>query len=275
MRTQEKLWRFARLSVHRASLLLGGHPRVPFPVLANSVPKAGSHLLARCLELMGLVYNRTHVHYLHPDERIEQAIRGTWLGEFLTAHIPYSTRWHNLLAERRGRVLLIIRDPRDVVVSHFYYVTYKDRKHRLRPYYLQLADDHARLMASIQGLTPSDGNPYGRLDNIARRFRSFLEWEHHDALVVRFEHLVGPEGGGSAERQEATIRNIAHHLGLPLSPEKVRFVAHNLFYRKSATFRKGSIGDWRNHFTEEHKRVFKELAGDLLIDLGYERDNDW
>jgi hypothetical protein len=29
-------------------------------------------------------------------------------------------------------------------------------------------------------------------------------------------------------------------------------------------------GDWRNVFTEEDQRIFMEIAGNLLIELGYE-----
>ena len=39
--------------------------------------------------------------------------------------------------------------------------------------------------------------------------------------------------------------------------------------------RKGVSGDWRNKFTPEHKARFKEIAGDLLIELGYEKDKNW
>lgn len=43
----------------------------------------------------------------------------------------------------------------------------------------------------------------------------------------------------------------------------------------SSFYRKGVAGDWKNHFTEEDKRVFKEEAGELLIRLGYEKNLDW
>jgi hypothetical protein len=43
----------------------------------------------------------------------------------------------------------------------------------------------------------------------------------------------------------------------------------------AAFLRKGVAGDWKNVFTEEDKRVFKEAAGDVLVELGYEKDNDW
>jgi len=40
-------------------------------------------------------------------------------------------------------------------------------------------------------------------------------------------------------------------------------------------FRKGEPGDWKNHFTNKHKIFFKKRYGDLLIKLGYEKDNNW
>jgi hypothetical protein len=43
----------------------------------------------------------------------------------------------------------------------------------------------------------------------------------------------------------------------------------------SSFYRKGVAGDWKNHFTEEDRRIFKEEAGELLIQLGYEKDLDW
>ncbi len=39
--------------------------------------------------------------------------------------------------------------------------------------------------------------------------------------------------------------------------------------------RKGVSGDWRGAFTERDRRIFKEEAGDLLVELGYEKDDDW
>jgi hypothetical protein len=45
--------------------------------------------------------------------------------------------------------------------------------------------------------------------------------------------------------------------------------------KKSGTFRKGKPGGWQEHFTESNKSEFKSQAGDLLMRLGYETDNDW
>jgi hypothetical protein len=45
--------------------------------------------------------------------------------------------------------------------------------------------------------------------------------------------------------------------------------------QRSPTFRSGKAGGWRKQFSPENKQLFKEVAGDLLIQLGYERDHGW
>lgn len=39
--------------------------------------------------------------------------------------------------------------------------------------------------------------------------------------------------------------------------------------------RKGIAGDWHNVFTDRDRAIFKEHAGGLLIEFGYEPNNNW
>jgi len=39
--------------------------------------------------------------------------------------------------------------------------------------------------------------------------------------------------------------------------------------------RKGVVGDWKRHATDDFRRWFKEEAGQALVRLGYEQDHDW
>ena len=43
----------------------------------------------------------------------------------------------------------------------------------------------------------------------------------------------------------------------------------------SSFLRKGISGDWENYFNEEAKDIFKKHAGQMLIQLGYEKDMNW
>jgi len=40
-------------------------------------------------------------------------------------------------------------------------------------------------------------------------------------------------------------------------------------------YRKGIVGEWRGYFTKENVDWFKEVAGEELIELGYEENNNW
>lgn len=43
----------------------------------------------------------------------------------------------------------------------------------------------------------------------------------------------------------------------------------------TAKARKGVVGDWLRHFTKEDGKLFDSLAGQPLVQLGYESDRDW
>jgi hypothetical protein len=45
--------------------------------------------------------------------------------------------------------------------------------------------------------------------------------------------------------------------------------------KKSHTFRSGKTGGWKSYFADGHKSLFKDVAGDVLIKLGYEENNNW
>jgi hypothetical protein len=38
---------------------------------------------------------------------------------------------------------------------------------------------------------------------------------------------------------------------------------------------KGQPGNWRNFFSKDDREIFKDIAGDLLIEWGYEKDLNW
>jgi hypothetical protein len=137
-----------------------------------------------------------------------------------------------------------------------------------------MRSDGDRLLASITGLAASDAGP--SLESIGSRLRSFAGWlDDQRTYVCRFESLVGPRGDGTRENQLREIAGLARHVGRELSEGRARAIADHVWSPRSATFHRGRIGDWRNHFDEAHVGAFKEIAGRELVRLGYERDLNW
>ena len=56
----------------------------------------------------------------------------------------------------------------------------------------------------------------------------------------------------------------------------MEMVATSLRTAISPTFRKGIPKEWKTHFNDHNKDLFKELdEGNWLVKLGYEENKDW
>lgn len=277
-------WRYVQKSCQyilmRHLIALSGMERVALRsgqrIFANSIPKAGTHLLRKVInQLPGVVPSWTY-HIDHQISGWQKQIQAVRRGQVVTAHLPWSTELAALLEQQECKLLLMIRDLRDIAVSGAFYGAYKDKSHRLHHYLNSLSSDDERLMASIAGI---DGHLLAdgiRSKSWGEHAEGFLPWFDDDAcLVIRFEDLIGESGGGSRSRQLQAISSIAAHLGVSLDEESLAKIADNAFSTRSRTYRKGQIGDWQNHFNEEHKRVFQQTAGDALIRMGYVENSEW
>jgi hypothetical protein len=163
----------------------------------------------------------------------------------------------------------IFRDPRDVVVSHVFYVTDMEERHVHHAYYTSLPDFGSRLNVSILGRPEADVE----FPDIAARFAPYLGWlDHPHVLTLHFEDLIH-------DRPGALNRILDHLLVRAPIPASRQIILDSLETsinpRRSPTFRSGKTGEWKKYFTPEHKKIFKDVAGELLIRLGYENDNNW
>jgi sulfotransferase 6B1 len=175
-----------------------------------------------------------------------------------------------LLREEGMRVVCILRDPRDVAVSQMHYIK-QHRGHFAHKAFMALPSDDERLLVSIRGGRLGDRE----LRSLDDRYRLFLGWEQDEgAVMVKFEDLVGPKGGGTAEAQRRAVERVAAQVGFEMDDRALRRVQEEIF-GVGKTFRKGRIGGWREEFSDEHTRAVKEVAGSLLVDLGYEAGPDW
>ena len=260
--------------------------------------KSGTHLLSDCVSLMPrTAYSGRHLamhdfladgeppwraafSFADPPPRIDRPRLTRFLsrcapGMFVTAHARWSPVLREILDGLEFRTVVLLRDPRDVVVSLTKYVQREPHHFHHRWYTEVLQTPDERLMASIRGFTPDDPSVWP-LPSVGENLAGYLAWQQSpNTIVVRFEDLIGARGGGDDERRLTSIEQIGAHLGRPLDRSTAAGVAERMYSRSSSTFRKGEIGDWRNHFTDVHRAAFKEVAGDLLVQMGYEDDTDW
>jgi hypothetical protein len=187
-------------------------------------------------------------------------------GRFCTAHLGYHETIGTILDELDYKVLLILRDPRDIAVSLVNYLR-KQRYHPLHGYFRDLPFDRA-LVHAIEGL---DRSVAGRaLPSLCDRLGTYVAWTNQPrCYTLKFEELVGEKGGGSAQDQRRVLEAAVHHLGLPYDEQTHQRIASRLF-GGTATFHRGTTQQWRERYNEAHLQLAREHLSDLLTQLGYE-----
>jgi hypothetical protein len=110
--------------------------------------------------------------------------------------------------------------------------------------------------------------------SVKQRYASVFEWlEQPNVMCIRFEDLINNRDT-TLDRMLDEVESTGYKI--PTSREKALSVlVEAIRPRKSHTFRSGKAGGWREHFTEEHKKLFKDITGDLLVKLEYEKDDNW
>ncbi len=187
-----------------------------------------------------------------------------------------------------AKVIHIIRDGRDVAVSvmHHTWNQAEDQGGTSRINPAQKAKREA-YRGDPQGLLEAGGIfPDGWLGDYAASWRARVAGtaEEGPALLgenyaeVRYEDLLAnPEGElgrlvgflGADATQEVVGQSVGAATFEKLSGGRKRGEEEASF------FRKGIAGDWKNVFTEKNKAEFKAAAGDLLVRMGYETDDNW
>jgi len=256
--------------------------RTDLPTLLGiSFPKSGTHLLDQILLGFSNVapYSK-RLHSFYAEYESESGVKRApeqalaWLDslgprDVASAHLFARPEAVARVCSPKFIPYFIFRDPRDVVVSHVFYVTEMEKNHVHHAYYQSLSDFNARLHASILGRPDADVD----FPNIAERFAPYIDWLNRpEVLAIHFEDLIH-------DRAATLTRILDHfltHISLPSPRELIlETLESSINPAKSPTFRSGKTGEWSNHFTEEHKKIFKDFAGDLLIRLGYEDNKDW
>ncbi|MFG0252281.1 MAG: sulfotransferase domain-containing protein, partial [Phycisphaerales bacterium JB038] len=186
---------------------------------------------------------------------------------YTVTRVHTQPRRRNLdLLHALGRPYVILyRDPRDIVVSSYYY-----------------ARNDAEVQYHEKALAVDLD---GWIDLfIDERLEEYLAWcigwlDGRDAArgaVFRYEELLRDTAGQLAA--------ILQHFEIDLPSEAIRAIAERHSFQQAtgrqagqadntAFNRKGVAGDWLNHFTDSQRERFRACAGERLERIGYTWDD--
>lgn len=188
-----------------------------------------------------------------------------------------------------SKVVHIIRDGRDAAVStvHHQWNNATDQGGGIKITPEQTAKREAyRTEPGAFGAGGESIFVEGQVAELARSWSTFVGRAMQDghSLLGNDYHQVHYED--LLREPIAKVRGVLEFLGA-ISTEEVarRCVETASFEKKSSRkpgeedptsfYRKGIAGDWKGVFTKEDRQAFREEAGELLIELGYEKDDEW
>jgi hypothetical protein len=165
------------------------------------------------------------------------------------------------------RVFFVLRDPRDMVVSS----------------YFSTRNSHGPMGDIPQQRRILREKPFKEgllhvIDHLAKKgtFNALRTWvKASDAEAVqlfRYEDLTGP-------RQAEEMQRLMRHCGIPVPPAELDTLLSRYSFSRMrgdrhkgqavSHYRKGTAGDWRNHFDADISEAFAAATGNLVDLLGY------
>lgn len=165
-------------------------------------------------------------------------------------HVPYKPGFVHAIRDRPTFVIFLIRDPRDVIVSHLGYVTrFPDRSMNYIFMDGSQLSERPDPIADLIRLSPT-------------RWRMFEGWLREADLVLTFEEMV--------RTPMKTCELLITLIGTDaLGTESPQAIFNRIDSAKSPTFWKGKTGGWQDAFTDDHNKTYLYYMKRTHRRLGY------
>ncbi|KAL8580958.1 hypothetical protein ACOMHN_017525 [Nucella lapillus] len=235
-------------------------------VILCAYPKAGTHWLWEMISMLlagQAVYEPRAKELLMMDLCPIGALDKLHSPRVLNTHLPFSMLPTANMRARRVKVVHVYRNPRDVMMSMY---------HHFRQFKLEHTETvHQFCNAFLNGKVS-----YGHYAHYLNQMNTFIS-DNSDLPVfnVSFEEMKQDTQGVvrrlaeylEVEAPEILISDIVHACTfhrmkkVDATKKKVRFLGLEL---EQELYRKGEVGDWRNHLSEEEAETFDKEFNKLL-----------
>lgn len=185
-----------------------------------------------------------------------------------------------------AKLIFIVRDGRDTAVSHRFQAFIDSPQHltaddlQIRAAFAKNSDvfiNGSRSIFTEQGIRTAAES---WIHNLNETKVEGIRLYNDEFLTLRYEDLLS--------QPFKEMQRIWAFLGAdPSITELSEFVANEMRENPDADWQqekaseiasplqKGKHGSWQEFFTSQDRRIFKNIAGQTLIDWGYEKDLDW
>jgi hypothetical protein len=253
----------------------------PSYVICNSIPKAGTYLLVELVKALGghvdVGYHSysSSISRVNPDGSLDyeravpaplwaSALNPGYLCASHTEYCPHLEQY--FLGRKEHKMLFIVRDPRDMVISWVDFVYHSAAYAKMRKWNafqreagaLAYPDDTSQISSCISAL-PQSG------------FQNFMSWLDSPAcLTVRFEALYSELIEDDPSVVEfPVLHSICDYLDLPRRyPSEL---SGALGRGLTSSGRVEKVGVYRQRMTsDQFARLRKEAFQKLVVECGYE-----
>lgn len=226
------------------------------PIIVNSLPKSGTHLLMQLISSVPGYTNYGTFIATTPsltmkrrkDASLASSIMRLAPGEICGAHLYWSEEVQAAIRRRGAISLFIYRDPRDVFWSEMQYLLRMNRWHRAGRFGRRISDSDKRFDFFLHGL---EGRTAFEWPSLVGRVEPYLGWlDDLSTFRCRYEDFLEPAN------RAAVLFNLADFVlsrassGRATSEEMAADFEAAIRPSESHTFRKGGRREWSAYLSD-------------------------
>jgi len=241
-------------------------------VLLNGRSKSGTHLL-QMGEMLGnacFAPHRDGWQVLLDKKERKRLFNNDMF--FLSGHYQWTRASEKLLRSLNAKMVLIIRDLRDVLTSFYRAMKIRNLSAEFWQPVLTAYNSYGSGNQQEQIFEDMLLDKFGKGGTAPKHFmHTYFPWMEVDfCYVTRFEKLIGSRGGGDDLIQKKELQRIYEFIELPQTDEWYRTHALKLYNENSLIFSPGGgVGAYRRYFSKKNIDTFERVAGEVHRAMGY------